>query len=335
MPFPFTHVLRGIAIGSVEVVPGVSGGTVALVVGVYERLIAAASHLVSAARASTDVLRGRGAARARAEVARVEWSLVLAVLAGMVLAVLVAARLLPPLIEAHPVGTSALFFGMVAASVAVPVLELGGVRGVREWGLVAVGAVGTGLVTGLPPGDLTDPPLWLVAPAAALAVCALVLPGLSGSFLLLALGLYEPTLRAVDERDLAYVGTFLLGAVLGLAFFVKGLQWLLLHHRRTVLALMAGILVGALRALWPWQTPDRGLLAPDPGWPAMLGVALLGAALVGTLVVVQVRMGPSTGAHARGRDRHDSRVVHDTSGETAHEDVRTRRRAAPPVRRRE
>lgn len=291
-----THVLRGVAIGSVEVVPGVSGGTVALVVGVYERLIAAASHLVSAARATSDVPRGLGWARARAEVARVEWGLVLAVLTGMVAAVLVAARLLPPLIEEHPVGTSALFFGMVAASVAVPLLELGGLRGVREWGLVVLGAVGTALVTGLPPGDLDDPPLWLVAPAAALAVCALVLPGLSGSFLLLAMGLYEPTLRAVDDRDLAYVGTFLLGAVLGLAFFVKGLEWLLQHHRRTVLALMTGILIGALRALWPWQDADRGLLAADGGWPAMVGVAVLGAAAVATLVAVQLRTLPQQAA---------------------------------------
>jgi putative membrane protein len=297
--FRLTHVLRGVAIGSVEVVPGVSGGTVALVVGVYERLISAASHLVSAARATADVPRGLGWARARAEVARVEWPLVLAVLSGMVLAVLVAARVLPPLIEAHPVGTSALFFGMVAASVAVPLLDLGGRPGVREWGLVVLGAVGTALVTGLPPGDLERPSLWLVAPAAALAVCALVLPGLSGSFLLLAMGLYEPTLRAVDERDLAYVGTFLLGAVLGLAFFVKGLEWVLEHHRRTVLALMTGILIGALRALWPWQTADRGLLAPDAGWPAMLGVAVLGAGAVGALVVVQLRTQPSVGARHR------------------------------------
>lgn len=291
-----THVLRGVAIGSVEVVPGVSGGTVALVVGVYERLIAAASHLVSAARATSDVPRGLGWARARAEVARVERGLVLAVLTGMVAAVLGAARLLPPLIEAHPVGTSALFFGMVAASVAVPLLDLGGLRGVREWALVVAGAVATGLVTGLPPGDLDDPPLWLVAPAAALAVCALVLPGLSGSFLLLAMGLYEPTLRAVDDRDLAYVGTFLLGAVLGLAFFVTGLEWLLEHHRRTVLALMTGILVGALRALWPWQADGRDLRAPDAGWPPMVGVAALGAAAVAVLVVVQLRTRPGVPA---------------------------------------
>ena len=285
----FTHVLRGVAIGSVEVVPGVSGGTVALVVGVYERLIAAASHLVSAARATADVPRGLGWSRARAEVGRVEWGLVLAVLSGMVLAVLVAARFLPPLIERFPVGTSALFFGMVAASVAVPLLDLGGLRGAREWVLVVVGAVATALITGLPPGDLDDPSLWLVAPAAAVAVCALVLPGLSGSFLLLAMGLYEPTLRAVDDRDLAYVGTFVLGAVLGLAFFVKGLEWLLERHRRTVLALMAGILIGALRALWPWQDPGRALLPPDAGWLAMLGLAVLGAAAVALLVVVQQR----------------------------------------------
>ncbi|GAA3226864.1 hypothetical protein GCM10017691_16730 [Pseudonocardia petroleophila] len=285
--FRFSHVLRGVAIGSVEVVPGVSGGTVALVVGVYERLISAASHLVSAARATTDVPRGLGWARARAEVARVEWPLVLAVLSGMVLAVLVAARLLPPLIEAHPVGTSALFFGMVAASVAVPLLDLGGLRGVREWVLLVVAAVGTALITGLPPGDLDDPSLWLVAPAAAVAVCALVLPGLSGSFLLLAVGLYEPTLRAVD-RDLAYVGTFLLGAVLGLAFFVE-----------------AGPRCSASRCWGPPRWPSW--------WPSSCGRSRRGRSASGTRdgrdssVVHDTIRGPRNHEHHRQRLRHPRR----------------------------
>ncbi len=282
-------VLRGAAIGTVEVIPGVSGGTVALVVGVYERLVDGANHVVDAARGLADLPRGRGLARSRAELARVDRPLIVAVLIGMVAAVLVAAQLIPPLIEAHPVGTRALFFGMVAASVAVPVLELGGLRGIREWVLLVVAAAGTFAVTSLPAGTQDTPPLWLVTIAASVAICALVLPGLSGSFLLLVFGLYEPTFRAIADGDIAYIAAFMVGAVLGLALFVKLLQWLLRTHRRTVLAVMAGILIGALRALWPWQTDDGGLLAPDPGWWAMVPVVALGAALVTALVLVQRR----------------------------------------------
>lgn len=282
-------VLRGAAIGTVETIPGVSGGTVALVVGVYDRLINGAGHVVNAARGLADLPRGRGLARSRAELARVDWPLVVSILIGMVAALLVAAQLLPPLIEEHPVGTRALFFGMVAASIAVPLLDLGGLQGAREWVLVAVAAAATFAITSLPPGGTGDPPLWLVAIAASIAICALVLPGVSGSFLLLAFGLYEPTLRAVADGNIVYIATFMAGATVGLALFVKLLQWLLHSHRRTVLAVMTGILIGALRALWPWQTDDGGLLAPDPGWWAMVPVVALGAALVTALVLVQRR----------------------------------------------
>ncbi|WP_308259069.1 DUF368 domain-containing protein [Pseudonocardia sp. H11422] len=283
-------VLRGAAIGTVEVIPGVSGGTVALVVGVYERLIAGAGHLISALRMLvTDLPRGRGAGRARAEAARVEWPLVLAIMAGMLLALLTAARLLPPLIEAHPVGARALFLGMVAASVAVPILAIGGLRGPREWLLVAAAAVSAWVITGLPSNDVGSPPLWLVAIAAAVAICALVLPGLSGSFLLLIFGLYEPTLEALDARDAGYIATFAAGAIIGLALFVKLLQWLLAEHERTVLPVMAGLMIGAMRALWPWQDDDRTLLAPDAAAAPMIALAVLGAALVVVLILVERR----------------------------------------------
>ncbi|MCF7552453.1 DUF368 domain-containing protein [Pseudonocardia sp. WMMC193] len=284
-----SNVARGMAIGAVEVVPGVSGGTIALVVGVYEKLIAAAGHLVSALRGLPEGLRGQGFARTRAALAEVDWRLVLAVGVGMVAAVLVAAQLLPPIIDGHPVGTRALFFGMVAATLTVPFLALGGRLRPVEWVLFGGITVLTAVLTGLPPADLSDPPLWIVVPAAAAAVCALVLPGLSGSFLLLALGLYEPTLRAVADRDVAYLGAFLLGALLGLGAFVKLLQHLLEHHRRLVMAAMAGFLLGALRALWPWQTEDRGLLVPDAAWGAMVPVALAGAVVVAALSVYQHR----------------------------------------------
>jgi putative membrane protein len=301
-----SNVARGMAIGAVEVIPGVSGGTIALVVGVYEKLIAAAGHLVSALRGVPDGLRRQGFARSRAALAQVDWKLVLAVGVGMVVAVLVAAQLLPPIIEGHPVGTRALFFGMVAATLTVPFLALGGRMRPVEWALFAVVAVLTALLTGLPPADLSDPPWWLVLPAAAAAVCALVLPGLSGSFLLLVVGLYEPTLQAVADRDLAYLGVFLLGAVIGLGAFVKVLQYLLDRHRRLVMAAMAGLLLGALRALWPWQTEDRGLLVPDAAWWAMVPLALVGAIAVAALAVYQ--------------HRRDGGAAHDSSADDSSAD---------------
>jgi putative membrane protein len=289
------NVARGMAIGTVEIIPGVSGGTVALVVGVYERLINSAGHVISALRLLvTDVTRGSGTARARAEARRVEWPLVAAVLAGMVLALLTAARVLPPLIEGHPVGVRALFLGMVAASVAVPILALGGLRGLGEWALVAGAAVLAWFLTGLPPAETGRPPYWLVAIAAAFAICALVLPGLSGSFLLLVLGLYEPTLEALDQRNYAYIGAFMIGAVVGLGLFVKLLQWLLAYHRRLLLPVLAGLMIGAMRALWPWQDADRALLAPDAEAPAMIPLVLLGAALVIGLILLERRLADRT-----------------------------------------
>lgn len=290
------NLARGAAIGVVETIPGVSGGTMALVVGIYERLITQAGHLVGAARA---VVRpgtgGQGrAARAGTELRRLDWGLLLPVAAGMVLAVVLASQVLPGLIEAHPVGSRAVFLGMVAASVAVPLRITGMLRGVREWALVVTGFVVTFLVSGLPPaaGD-GRPPYPLIALAAAVAICALVLPGFSGSFLLLVFGLYEPTLRAVRDLDIAYIAVFGLGAVLGLASFVSLLQWLLEHHRRTLMVIMIGVLLGALRALWPWQDDARGVLAPDPGWYAMLVPVLLGAALVVGIMILERRLEPA------------------------------------------
>ena len=120
--------------------------------------------------------------------------------------------------------------------------------------------------------------------AAAVAVCALVLPGVSGSFLLLTLGLYQPTIAAVNERDVAYLGVFVLGAIAGLGSFVVVLQWLLAHHRRITLLVMTGLMIGSTRALWPWQSDDRVLLAPASNWLEMAALVLAGVAVVVGLI---------------------------------------------------
>lgn len=309
------HLARGAAIGVVETIPGVSGGTMALVVGIYERLIAQGAHLVGAARALLPGAAG-GDVAPREELRRLDWGLLLPVALGMVLAVLAASQVLPGLIEDHPVGARAVFLGMVAASVAVPLRITGRLRGPREWALVVVAFVATFAVSALPPavGD-GRPPMPLVGLAAAVAVCALVLPGFSGSFLLLVFGLYEPTLRAVRDLDLAYIAVFGLGAVLGLASFVSVLTWLLEHHRRTLMVIMTGVLLGALRALWPWQDDARGVLAPDPGWWWMLLPAAAGAAVVLAIMAVERRVDGSAAPAApedtpeRAPDRAATRVM--------------------------
>lgn len=282
-------VLRGGAMGVAEVIPGVSGGTVALVLGIYATLIRSAGHVV---RAVKDLVvggpDGRGLRPALEELRQVGWSVVLPVAAGMVVALLVAARVLEPVLEEHPVGSRAVFAGMIVASISVPAAMVGGRWTRRELLVAAVAAAAAFALTGLPPASGSEaPPLVLVSVAAAFAVCALVLPGVSGSFLLLTVGLYEPTLEAVNDRDLPYVGAFLVGAVLGLSVFVVLLQWLLDHHHRVTLVVMTGLLAGSLRALWPWQTEDRGVLAPQGDVLAVVALFLAGAAVVGALAWVQ------------------------------------------------
>lgn len=127
----------------------------------------------------------------------------------------------------------------------------------------------------------------IVFVAAAVAVCALVLPGISGSFFLLAVGLYQPVMAAVADRDLGFMAVFAAGAMTGILLFVRVLDYLLENHRAVTLVTMAGLMLGSLRALWPWQDADANLLAPGADWPAMLGWFALGAAAVVVTLVAE------------------------------------------------
>lgn len=302
------NALRGALIGAAEVVPGVSGGTVALVVGVYERLIDSAGHVLSAVRLLVVGLRqGGGTGGARHELRRVGWSTVGPVLLGMAVAVVTLARVIEPLLEEHPERARALFFGLVLMSIAVPAAMVGR-WGRREALLAAAAAAAAAALTSLPPASTGEPPLPAVFAAAAVAICALVLPGVSGSFLLLSIGIYGPTLAAVNDRDLGYLAVFALGAATGLALFVKLLQWLLLHRRQVTLAVMTGLMAGSLRALWPWQEEDRSLLGPSGDVGVVVALAVLGMAVVGALLLVQARaarVGPVEAARMVGEDPLD------------------------------
>ncbi|SED91285.1 DUF368 domain-containing protein [Ruania alba] len=298
-PRPWTavlHLLRGFLIGSAELVPGVSGGTVALVTGVYDRLIDAAAHVLAAARR---LLAGPDRRSFTTELRRTDWWLVAPVLLGMVAAVLTAAGVMEAFVTSHPEHARGLFFGLVAASIVVPVRMLppDGVRRVRDTLVVVLAAVVAFVLIGFAGGQTqSDPPMILVFFAAAIAICALVVPGVSGAFFLLAIGLYSTTLGAVHDRDLGYIAVFAAGAAVGLATFVQVLRWLLHSRRRLTLLAMIGLMIGSLRALWPWQADGGGdesgvgqLIAPHAPIGGPIVLAVLGAAVVGLLIILELR----------------------------------------------
>lgn len=279
------HFARGLLMGAADVIPGVSGGTMALILGIYERLIAALSEIVSAVLAlvhlnMTDV---------RHHLRRVEWMLLIPLGLGIVTAIGVGAVVLKPLLETYPAHTNGLFFGLVAASLVIPWQRIERLTR-RDVLLGLAAAVLAFFLTGLPARAGDDPTLLRVFATAAVAICAMILPGVSGAFLLKAMGLYETSLNAVREFDVVYVLVFVAGAVVGLGLFSKVLHGLLKHHHDLTMAVLLGLMAGALRALWPWfDETTHALLLPGDGDPVLAVVAL--AVLGFVFVTAMIRLG--------------------------------------------
>jgi putative membrane protein len=278
------NLLRGGLIGVAEVIPGVSGGTVALVVGVYERIIRSGSSLVL----SLASLIGFRLKESRQHAKAIEWRFLLTLLFGMVLALVGVAALIEPLLEGQPVLTRALFAGLIFASIYVP-YKLAGKFSVGDYLIAALAAgVAFGL-TSLPRLAEISPAPWQILLGAALAICALVLPGVSGSFLLLTLGLYAPTLAAVNDRNFGYLGLFLLGAIFGLGSFVLLLRYLLERKKHLTMVVMTGLMAGSLRALWPWQDEVGSITTASNIFITGL-VFFVGVVLVAGLIAAQARI---------------------------------------------
>lgn len=264
--------------GTADVIPGVSGGTVALIVGIYERLIESIRLLASSA---TTLLRGSREGSAAA-FRSVEWRLVLPLGVGIVTAVGIGSLIIPGLLERYPTQMLSVFFGLIAGSLIVPWRRVDR-TGRRTLLIAAVAAIIAAILVGLPPMAVVEPSLPIVFVCAAVAICAMILPGVSGAFLLLVLGVYEATLHALSGLELDYVAVFVAGAVIGLGAFSKLLSWLLRVHHSTTMAALVGLMAGSLRALWPWQTETRGLLAP-PADIAQVAIAI-GLAIAGFVTV--------------------------------------------------
>ena len=280
--------------GTADIVPGVSGGTVALVLGIYERLI---RNVHTGAQVLKALLTG-DLDGARTTFRQVEWVWLLSLLAGVLTAVAVLSSILEDLLHDHPVRMAALFFGLVVGSLTVAWRLIRSI-GTREIATIAVVAVVLFLVLGLRSDtevaegtvEIVTKSWWVFFLAGALAICAMILPGISGSFILVMIGMYTEVLGAVNDRDWVALAATGAGCIVGLALFSTVLNWALEHHHDLVMAAMVGLMLGSLRVLWPWplgtQTTDLARPSGDVVVPVLLAIA--GCALVIVVELVATR----------------------------------------------
>lgn len=276
------HFLRGFAMGAADIVPGVSGGTVALVLGIYRRLV---SSIRTGAGALAALLRLDGRVfldRLRA----VEWRFLAPLLVGVAAAVITLSHLIESLLEDHPVRMAALFFGLVAGSIVVA-WRLIGERDRPRLTVLLAAAVLTFWLLGYSAGPIVDPPWWAFLLAGSVAICAMILPGVSGSFILLMMGMYAAVLGAVNDREYLALGMLLLGVMAGLGAFSTLLNLLLERYHDTVMAALVGLMAGSLRVLWPWPDGTDGTALAPPSGDLLVPVLIALAGMAAVLVVTR------------------------------------------------
>ena len=243
---------RGFAMGVADLIPGVSGGTVAFISGVYARLLAAVS-VFSGADIWREVLRFNIAAAWK----RADGFFLAPLLAGVLSAIALFGGLLHYLLSHHAHLVLGFFFGMVAASAVAVALRLHYPRA-RHFVLALVGGVLAFAVVSLPPSGGFDGGLPFVFGGGAIAISAMLLPGISGSYLLLIMGLYETVLAAVRERDIVLLLVFVCGCVAGLLLFARALNYVLRRWHDGVVSFLIGVMLGALPKIWPWKEHAEG-----------------------------------------------------------------------------
>lgn len=287
---------RGFLMGLADVVPGVSGGTVALILGHYQRLITAISRI--------DATSLRLVAQRRLSEAwrRVDASFLVTLAIGMLLGVVSFASLMHHLLEDYPAYTLALFFGLIVASCWLVAGQVERFTAAR-WGLLAVGtALAAGLCLLQPlPTQLG----WLnVFLSAMIAICAMILPGISGAFILLLLGMYQPItglLRStlggeITATNVSLLLAFAAGCLCGLLLFSRVLRWLLEHYRNGTMSLLVGLMLGSLYRLWPFRSAgldEDGQLGgaaaeSHPIWPWESSVSTLAVVSIMALAAAAV-----------------------------------------------
>jgi len=237
--------LKGVAMGAADVVPGVSGGTIAFISGIYEELITSINNIDLSL---IKVLRRKGF---NTFWKTLNGNFLLSVFLGIFISVFSLAKLISWLMVNQPILLWSFFFGLVLASVIFVA------KAIKKWNLGTIiafvlGALVAYYITTLPPAENTASTPFLFL-SGALAVCAMILPGISGAFILVLLGSYKTILDAVHERDLYTIATVTLGAVFGLLSFARLLKWMFANYKNSTLALLTGFILGSLNKIWPWK----------------------------------------------------------------------------------
>lgn len=282
--------LKGMAMGAADIVPGVSGGTIALLTGIYERLI---DGIKSVGWLTLVTLKRKGL---KAAWQQIDGTFLLSILAGAATSIILLSKVLHYLIESQPIALWSFFFGLVLASVVYVTKQ------VDRWNLARVvwlilGAIVAALISLSPAAQLDVTPLSLFL-AGSIAICAMILPGISGSFILLLMGMYSIVITAVKSFDLVSMGIFAGGCLVGIMLFSRVLSWLLHHYHSATMALLSGFMLGALVKLWPWKEVvsyrlnSAGEQIPfleSPVWPWLqespqVGIAIL-AVMIGFSIV--------------------------------------------------
>lgn len=261
---------KGMAMGAADIVPGVSGGTIALITGIYERLIDA---IKSVGWNTLLTLKGKGI---KAAWQQIDGTFLISVLAGAATSILALSKLLHYLIETQPIILWSFFFGLVLASFFYVAMQVKGWNIQRVMcliiGTVVAAAISLSQSAQL---EVTNVSLFF---AGAIAICAMILPGISGSFILLLMGMYSYVIGAIKNFELLSLGVFACGCLIGLMLFSRFLSWVLHHFHHATMALLSGFMLGALIKLWPWKEVlsyrlnSKGESVPfieSPIWPWM------------------------------------------------------------------
>ncbi len=242
----FIITLKGMAMGAADVVPGVSGGTIAFISGIYEELI---DSIAAINLKLLKTLKEEGVANAWQAA---NGNFLLALLIGIGISVVSLAKLLSWLLENQPIPLWAFFFGLVLASV----LFVG--KQVSKWNITSIlaliiGAILAFFITQLQPTSGINPSAFYLILSGALAISAMILPGISGAFILVLLGSYHIILTAVHEKQFKTIALVGIGAIVGLLTFSRILKYIFTHYKNQTLAVLTGFIIGALNKIWPWK----------------------------------------------------------------------------------
>ena len=247
---------RGLAMGMADVVPGVSGGTIALISGIYDHLINSLSqfslsHLIDLFHFISPFSKKEKKKDARKNLSEIDWSFLLSLLSGIAIAILVMSRVITYLLAQYYAQCFAFFFGLIIFSLPVPLkevtIDIKSIIVMAIFGLITYFFLaGSAHITG-------SENLIYVFITGSVAICAMILPGISGSYILLLMGQYKLILDALNRLDIPIIAVFLLGIVVGIYSFLRVLKFLLSKYHSLTMAAMTGIMIGSLRKIWPYS----------------------------------------------------------------------------------